>query len=383
MFSGMFIAAVVVVAQLGAAQEIERAVIDGIEQGIYPGGVVVVGTRERILLARGYGHFTWSPTSARPDPDSTLFDLASLTKVVATTTAAMLLVDAGRLELDRPVQDYLSGFVGEGKDQVTVRHLLEHRSGLRAFLPLDRLASNAAEARRLVLEEPLTWAPGYRVTYSDLNAMLLGWVVERAAGMPLDAFVAKRVFEPLGMREAQFRPPRSLRRRIAPVGLWRGHAIAGELHDQNAVRLGGVAGHAGLYATGLDLARYAQFLLRRAVTADGHPLITPRTFGEFMRRGPENRALGWEVNDTTTTENTGGLLTAEALGHTGYTGTSLWIDPPANLFVVLLTNRVFAPRTRGSIGKLKDIRARVADGAVQLQRAVCAALDRSVVTTPC
>lgn len=369
--------------QLGAADALDSAVERGVQTGVYPGAVVVVGTANRILLARGYGHLTWSGASAVPHPDSTLYDLASLTKVVATTPATMLLLDGGRLDIDHPVQAYLPGFVGAGKDAVTVRHLLEHRSGLRAFLRLDELARDAADARRLVLEEPLRWAPGGRTTYSDLNAMLLGWTVERAAGMPLDVFVAERLFEPLGMMATRFRPPRTLRRRIAPVGLWRGHAIAGELHDQNAVRLGGVSGHAGLYSTGMDLARYAQFLLRRGRTSDGQQLIRESTIAAFTARGPENRALGWEMRDTTSQEDAGRSLSAAAYGHGGYTGTSIWIDPAGDLFVVLLTNRVFAPRVRRSIPRLREVRGEVADAAAQLRETACAALRASRVAESC
>lgn len=381
--TGILLTAAALSVQLSAAQEIDRAVTRGIETGAYPGAVVVVGTTNRILFTRGYGHFTWSSRSGVPHPDSTLFDLASLTKVVATTGAAMLLVDDGRLALDRAVRAYLPEFTGEGKEAVTVRHLLEHRSGLRAFLPLNERARDAAEARRLVLQEPLRWPPGARVTYSDLNAMLLGWVVERAAGMSLDSFVTERLFRPLQMPATRFRPSRALRSRIMPVGLWRGHVIAGQLHDQNAVRLGGVSGHAGLYSTGTDLARYAQFLLRGGRTNNGQPLVREGTLSMFTRRGRGNRALGWEVRDTTTDENTGRFLSAEAYGHGGYTGTSIWIDPAGDLFVVLLTNRVFAPRGRRSIPRLKAVRGNVADAAVRLRREACAALEASRVTEPC
>jgi len=346
---------------------LDRAVRAGIAEGVYPGAVAVVGTSDRILAARGYGHFTWSATSPVPSPDSTLFDLASLSKVVATTSAVMLLADRGQLALQQPVQRHLPDFVGAGKERVTVRLLLEHRSGLRAGLRLDTLAEDAAQARTLVLAEPLRYPPGERVIYSDLNAMLLAWIVEAVAHEPLDRFVAREVFAPLGMAETRYRPPKALAGRIMPVGLWRGHAIAGELHDQNAVRLGGVAGHAGLYSTGADLARFAQFMLARGVTRDGTPLVRPGAIDMFLRRGPGHRALGWEMRDTTTSDNSAGTrMSAAAYGHTGYTGTSLWIDPERDLFVLLLTNRVFAPRTGRSIAKLRAVRGAVADAAVAL-----------------
>ena len=354
---------------------LDRAVRAGIAEGVYPGAVAVVGTSDRILAARGYGHFTWNAKSPVPSPDSTLFDLASLSKVVATTSAILLLADRGQLALQQPVQRYLPDFAGDGKERVTIRLLLEHRSGLRAGLRLDTLARDAAQARALVLAEPLRYPPGARVIYSDLNAMLLGWIVEAVAHEPLDRFVAREVFTPLRMAETRYRTPKALAGRIMPVGLWRGHAIAGELHDQNAVRLGGVAGHAGLYSTGADLARFAQFMLTRGVTRDGPPLVRRGTVDTFLRRSPGNRALGWEMRDTTTTDNTGALLSPAAYGHTGFTGTSLWIDPEHDLFVVVLTNRVFAPRSRRSITELKRIRGEIADAAARL-RETCRAGQR-------
>jgi CubicO group peptidase (beta-lactamase class C family) len=343
---------------------IDSVVQSGIAAGVYPGAVVVVGSSDRIWMARGVGHFTWDEASAVPDPATTLFDLASLTKVLATTTAIMLLADRGHLALQDPVARYLPDFVGPDKEQVTVRHLLEHRSGMRSFLRLDTLARDAVEARRLVVTEPLRAPPGTRTEYSDLNAMLLGWVVEAVSGETLDRYAAREIFDPLEMRDTRFRPPRSLRASTMPVGQWRGHAIAGEIHDQNAARLNGVSGHAGLYATGRDVARFAQFMLRRGRTASAEVLARPGVIDLFVRRGVDDRALGWEMRDTATTDNTGRKLSPATYGHTGFTGTSLWIDPERDMFVVLLTNRVFAPRTRRSISILKAVRGAVADAAV-------------------
>lgn len=354
-----------------AAPELDRAVRAGISGGVYPGAVVVVGTADTILLARGFGHFTWSAASPVPDPAATLYDLASLTKVVATTPAVMLLVDQGRLDLARPVQHYLPEFTGSGKEAVTVSDLLAHTSGLRAFLRLDTLAGSARDARQIVLQEPLRWPAGKRIEYSDLNAMLLGWIVERVSGLPLDQFIARELYIPLGFTEARFNPARSLRPRIAPVGLWRGHAIAGEIHDQNAARLNGVSGHAGLYATGLEVGQYAQLILRGGLARDGRRLVRAETVQRFIRGENDHRALGWELRDTATADNAGSLMGAHAFGHTGYTGTSVWIDPDRRLFVVLLTNRVYAPRNNRSISALKRIRGEVADAAFRLADQVC------------
>ena len=367
----LLLVTIALMAQTGAVARIDTAIQYGIDAGSYPGAVVVIGTRDTVLHAKGYGHFSWSAESRVPDVDSTVWDLASLTKVVATTPAIMRLVEDGRLRLDDPVQAYLPGFRGEGKERVTVRHLLEHRSGLRAFLPLHERAETSEQAKNLVLNEPLRWQPGGRVEYSDLNAMLLGWIVENITGESLAAYAETSLFGDLGMTQTRFRPPRSITPRIAPVGLWRGHVIAGELHDQNAVRLGGVSGHAGLYSTGADLIKYAQLYLAEGRDKYGNEYFRAETVESFTARGPGNRALGWEVRDTTDETNTGLWLSKRSFGHGGYTGTSIWIDPEQDLFVIILTNRVFAPRTRRSITVLKSVRARVADAAVTLRSGAC------------
>jgi CubicO group peptidase (beta-lactamase class C family) len=361
----------------GIPAALDRAVERGIADGVFPGAVVVIGTADRILASRGYGHLTWSANSPVPDPATTIWDLASLTKVTATLPAALLLIARGAIDLDAPVMRYLPDFAGAGRDAVTVRHLLTHRSGLRAFLPLDRETTTADEARARVMAEPLRWPVDARTEYSDLNAILLGWVVEAAAGEPLDVFVRREVHEPLGMIDTRYRPARALRDRIAPVGNWRGTPVAGEVHDQNAARLGGVAGHAGLFATGADLARYAQFWL------GGGALLPDSLRRAAYRRGPNNRALGWEMRDTTTTDNTGQRFSAATFGHTGYTGTSLWIDPARGLFVLLLTNRVYAPRHGRSITALKAVRGAVADAAASLAMVCLAGNDAGRATLGC
>lgn len=340
---------------------LDRAVERGITDGVFPGAVVVVGTADRILVAKGYGHLTWDDRSPVPEPSTTLWDLASLTKVVATLPSALVLAARGALDLDAPVARYLPAYTGDGREAVTVRHLLTHQSGLRAFLPLNTETATAEEARQRVFTEAPRGRPGTRTEYSDLNAMLLGWVVEAVAGTTLDSVAAREVFRVLGMTETRFRPPRNMRGRIAPVGNWRGTPIAGEIHDQNAARLGGVSGHAGLYTTGEDLARYAQFWL-----TGGPFLFSDSLRRAAMVRGPGNRGLGWESRDTTSTDNTGQRLSSAAFGHTGYTGTSLWIDPDRGVFVVFLTNRVYAPKTGRSISLLKVVRGAVADAAVSL-----------------
>ena len=354
------------------AATFDPLVLDGIQRGAYPGAVLVVGRRDTILFAKGYGRLTWSARSATPTVDSTLWDVASLTKVIATTTSLMLLVERGRVSLDSPVVHYLPEFNGRGTAAVTVRHLLTHTSGLRAWLPLNRLARDSAGAMRIVFEQTPQVPPGTRMEYSDFNAILLGEIVRRAAGVPLDVFAAREIFAPLGLEQTMFRPPRRLMPRIAPTGVWRGHPVAGVVNDQNAARLGGVAGHAGLFATARDVARFAQFMLGEGALSGGPRLLRPETVRTFTavavkaRRGASARTLGWEALPTgEDVSSAGTLFGPRSYGHTGWTGTSLWIDPDRNLFVVLLTNRAYAPRARRPFTVLKQVRGRVADAAAK------------------
>ncbi|MFI5209537.1 MAG: serine hydrolase domain-containing protein, partial [Gemmatimonadales bacterium] len=241
---------------------VDAAVIRGISHGLYPGAVVVIGRRDTVLYARGYGHLTWHQSSPRPAPGRTLWDLASLTKVVATTSAIMVLADRQQLDLDAPVSAYLPRFAGDGRSAVTVRMLLDHTSGLPAWRPFYRLAPTRDSALALLYSTPLDRPPGDSAVYSDLNAMLLGELIRTISGEPLDDFVTREVFDPLGMQRTMFRPPRSLWASVAPSGSYRGRPVAGIPSDGNAERLGGVAGHAGLFSSGTDLALYAQAWLR-------------------------------------------------------------------------------------------------------------------------
>ncbi|MFN2572247.1 MAG: serine hydrolase domain-containing protein [Gemmatimonadales bacterium] len=354
------------------ATVLDHAVLEGIRQGVYPGAALVVGRHDTILFARGYGRFTWSPASAAVSTDSTLWDLASLTKVVATTPALMLLVERGLVQLDAPVAVYVPEFNGPGTNVITVRHLLTHTSGLRGTLPL-REAADSAAALRMVLSTTPVAPPGSRMVYSDLNAILLGEIVRHVIGLPLDQFVTREVYAPLGVTsEMLFRPPKRLERRIAPTGLWHGHPIAGIVNDPNAARLGGVAGHAGLFASARALARFAQLMLGEGTAPGGPRILKSETVHQFTqiavtaRRGTSARTLGWEALPTgEETSSAGTLFGPRSYGHTGWTGTSLWIDPDRDVFVLLLTNRAYDPRARGSFSKLKKVRGQVADAAAR------------------
>ena len=350
------------------AAAFDPLVLDGIRRGAYPGAALVIGRRDTILFAKGYGRLTWSATSPAVSVDSTFWDLSSLTKVVATTPALMLLVERGTVDLDAPVVRYIPEFSGAGTAPITVRHLLTHTSGLRGTLPLREAPDSAAALQMVLTTTPLV-PPGARMVYSDLNAILLGEIVRRVSGLPLDEFVRRELLLPLGLeQQMMFRPPKRLERqgRIAPTGVWRGHAVAGVVNDPNAAKLGGVAGHAGLFATAPAVARFAQFML-----GEGAGVLKPETVRQFTRiavparRGSSGRTLGWEAVPTgETVSSAGALLGPRTYGHTGWTGTSLWIDPDRGLFVLLLTNRAYAPRG-GSFTTLKEVRGRVADAAAR------------------
>lgn len=350
--------------------QVDRAVQAGIREGLYPGAVVVIGRRDSILYSRGYGHFTWNPASRVPDPDSTLWDIASITKVVATASSAMRLVDQAALDLDAPVGRYLPRFSGGLKNRVTVRMLLDHTSGLKSYVPLYRRAGRSRErAIAMLYAQPLVRTPGDSAEYSDLNAMLLGLLVERVTGASLDQVALTEVFQPLGMDRTMYRVPSRLRSRTVPSGMWRGQPVPGELNDQNAVAFGGVAGHAGVFSTGMDLARFAQAWLREGKGPQGQ-WVSPATLRAFLAKGPRagTRLLGWDSPELDGEEPSiyGTLITPTAYGHTGYTGTELWIDPTHDLFLVFLTNRAFAPKARDSLKGLKVVRTALSDAAIRL-----------------
>ena len=341
---------------------IDRIVHRGITAGGFPGAAVIVGRRNAIVFEQGFGNLSWGAGSSAVSADESIYDLASLTKVIGTTTAAMVLFDDGKLSLDTPVSTYVPGFSGGLKDKVTVRMLLTHQSGLPAGRELWRRHLSHEDARQLVLNTRLAYKPGTGTIYSDLGADVLGWVVESAAGEPLDRFLHERVFKPLGMRNTGFKPADSLRYRIAPteVAPPRGYPLRGEVHDENAFALGGIAGHAGLFGTAGDLAVFAQMMLNRG-EYNGVRIIADSTVGLFTGRASRTRALGWEVAEGQ--HGAGDYFGEHAFGHTGYTGTSLWMDPDREMFVVLLTNRVHAARVRRPSLVIADVRQDVADAA--------------------
>jgi CubicO group peptidase (beta-lactamase class C family) len=341
---------------------IDRVIERGIKAGGYPGASLVVGRKGAAVWQRGYGRLGWTEESGPVVAERTIYDLASLTKVIGTTTAVMILFDEGKIDLDAPVNKYIPEFTGGEKDLVTVRMLLEHRSGLPAGRDLWRIAHTPEEARAAVISTNLFAHPGQYYEYSDLGADMLAFAVEAISGVTLDVFLKERVFTPLGMTDTQFRPDASLRGRIAPTEITppRGYPLRGEVHDENAYALGGVAGHAGLFSTVSDLSIFAQMMLNGG-SYNGVRIVSDSTVNLFTKRAAGTRALGWDT--CAGSYGCGQYMGAEAYGHTGFTGTSLWIDPEREMFVILLTNRVHAAKARRPAKVISDVRADLADAA--------------------
>jgi CubicO group peptidase (beta-lactamase class C family) len=333
----------------------------------FPGAIAVVGNRDGVLAEYAVGRIDWDPAAPKPDA-RTIWDLASLTKVLATTSAIMQLVEQGKVSLDAPVQRYLTEWTGPGREAVTIRHLITHSSGLPPFkvFPMD---ASADSTRKLFLGVPLDSAPGARMAYSDIGFVLLGLVVERVSGETLDRYVARHLYEPLGMRDTYYRPPASELARVAPTETqaFRGGQVRGIVHDERAWRMDGVAGHAGLFSTAADLALIARAYLNGGALGGARVFAesTVTRFTSYADSTYSNRGLGWQKPERPGMRFTGPSAawggrsaSSRAFGHTGFTGTSIWIDPERDLFVVLLTNRVNPTRDNP---RITPVRARLAD----------------------
>ncbi len=320
--------------------EMDAAIQQAIAEKKCPGGVLWL-EHDGASYHKAYGKRVLVPDEEAMTED-TIFDAASLTKVVATTPAVMWLVERGKLRLDDPVARYIPEFAAHGKERITLHHLLTHTSGLRPDISLKPDWSGYEEALRLCCEERLSAQPGERVIYSDTGMILLGEIVRRVSGQSLDVFVRREIFEPLGMTDTQFNPPPSLRPRIAPTEVENGQPVRGVVHDPRARRMGGVAGHAGLFVTAADLARYARMLLNLG-ELDRVRIFRPETVRlmtsvQTPTNLPVRRGLGWDI-DSSFSGPRGELFPLGSFGHTGWTGTSIWIDPFSRTFVIFLSNR--------------------------------------------
>ena len=341
---------------------------EAIRTGRCPGAVVLVGQQGRVVYRRAFGNRAVVPQQVRMTPD-TIFDLASLTKVIATTTAVMQLVERGMISLEDPVADYWPEFKAHGKEDITVRELLTHYSGLRPDLDLKPEWSGYETALPMIVEETPVAVPGTRFIYSDINFETLGEIVRRVSGQPLEVFCAQNIFQPLGMKDTFFSPPPAVHDRIAPTQYQLGETgkmLWGEVHDLTAYNMGGVAGHAGLFSTADDLAIFAQLLLNGGTYA-GARVLSPLSVEKMTTpQAPPDamilRGLGWDI-DSPYASNRGELYPLGSYGHTGWTGTSIWIDPVSRTYVILLTNRVH-PDGKGDVVGLRTRVASVVAAAL-------------------
>ena len=360
----------------GGLDAVDAVVERGVAARAFPGAVLAVGRFGALAHLRAFGRLSYDESATETRTD-TIYDLASLTKVIVTTTLAMMLVDEGKLDLDARVSSFFPGFRGGAKDGVTVRQLLSHSGGLLWWAPLYKEVQGKAAYLERIVAMDLAYEPGTKAVYSDLGVILLGDIVERQAGSALGELARGNLLDPLGMMDTLYRPPAALVPRIAPTenDPWRGRVLRGEVHDENAFALGGIAPHAGLFGTAPDLARFAAMLLGEG-RADGRRFVTRATLELFTERAgvPQaSRALGWDTpaDESGRRSSTpgepgysagGALVSARSFGHTGFTGTSTWMDRERELYVILLTNRVHPTRENN---KIRAVRAEVADAAVR------------------
>ncbi|MFZ0294235.1 MAG: serine hydrolase [Candidatus Sulfotelmatobacter sp.] len=331
---------------------VDAVIGQAIHDGNIPGAVLVVGHNGHVIYRKAYGNRALEPRR-EPMALDTIFDLASLTKVIATTTAVMQLVEQGKVRLNDPVAKYLPEFAQNGKDDVTIRQLLTHYSGLAPDLDLKSLWEGKDTAYRMAFGETPDDPPGSRFSYSDINFIVLGALVERVSGETLDEYCQRHIFLPLKMTHTRFLPPAAWRPKIAPTQYDENeHMLRGVVHDPTARRMGGVAGHAGLFSTADDLAKFAQALLNGGGGILSPLSVEKMTQPEQPPSAPVLRGFGWDIDSPFST-NRGDLLPVGSYGHTGFTGTSLWIDPTTQTYIILLTNAVH-PRGKGTAIALRS-----------------------------
>ncbi len=321
---------------------LDKIVKTALEEAVAPGVAIAVGRNGHIAYMKGYGYIDWNRPGSPPVDTNTLYDLASLTKVIATTTVAMILEEGGQLDLNRTVASYLPEFNSPEKSQITVKQILTHSGGLEAGANIYATARGREQYLQQINARPLEYTPGTNMIYSDWDMIVLQLVMERITGKTLDVLANEKIFKPLGMTDTQFQPSFSLRPRIAPTQVddARGGLLWGTVHDENAYAMGGVAGHAGLFSTARDLALFSMMILNGGEGVNGVRLAKPATIARWTaRQGKEStRTLGWDSPDGGS--SAGQFFSPWSFGHTGFTGTSIWIDPEKDLFVVVLTNRV-------------------------------------------
>ncbi len=331
---------------------VEKAVSDT----VFPGASLAVLYRGKVVFHKAFGKMTYNQKSNSVDT-TTIYDLASLTKAVATTNIVMQLVERDSLLLRAPVSNYLPDFAKNGKEMITIEELLRHTSGLRAHTLFSERCSTPKELFNAIDADTMLFTPGTATLYSDLGFMLLGKIVETITGKSLASNFQERFASPLGMTSTMFTPPASLIYRIAPVEkdtLWPLSIKRPLVHDQNAALLGGVAGHAGLYATTSDLLLITEMLMNNG-TSKGRVYFRPETLRAFLSRSNYPKALGWDLRSLDGHSSSGDYFSSSSYGHLGFTGTSIWIDPEKKLAVILLSNRVYPTSDNIKIRKFRPL----------------------------
>lgn len=336
---------------------VERLMNEAIEDSVFPGAVLLVGKGNRIIFHKAFGHQTYDTLSPKTQTNF-LFDLASVSKVVGTTSAAMMLYDKGLLDLDKKVVDYLPEFNNQGKDKILVRNLLLHNAGLKAWIPFYKFFSTRQEVIDSIMNTKLEYEPGTKYVYSDLGMITLQQIIERLAGKGLDEFLTEKLFSKLNMKHTMYNPPEEIKKLCMPTEVdnyWRMDTIQGKVHDETAYLLNGVAGHAGLFSTAEDISHLIFTLLNKG-KFEGKQIFNSKTVENWTTKQTDQstRGLGWDTKSKDKS-SAGHFFSMKSFGHTGFTGTSVWADKENGLFVILLTNRVYPTRANRKIIKFRPV----------------------------
>ncbi len=338
--------------------KVDNLIISAIQDSVAPAIALLFGQGDKILYSKAFGNYTYDKSSQKVSTKS-MFDLASVSKVVGTTSAAMLLIQNGQLHLDDLVIKYLPEFNNNGKDKITIRNILLHNSGLAAFKKYYDEFSTAEEVINDIMNLELNSEPGEKYVYSDLGMITLQKVIEKITQKPLDKFLTENLFIPLEMNQTLYNPSKKLKDKCVPTeddNFWRMRLLQGEVHDERAFMLNGVAGHAGLFSTVEDLSHFALMMNNNGMYR-GKQIISPKIIDEWTTKQSEqsDRGLGWDTKSLEGYSSAGTKFSKKSFGHTGYTGTSIWVDKETKLFVILLTNRVHPTRANRKISKFRPV----------------------------
>ncbi len=328
-----------------------------IKDSVFPGAALLFGVDQEVFYSKAFGNFTYDKNSPSVQTNS-IFDLASVSKVVGTTSAAMILVQDGKFKLDDKVIKYLPQFNNKGKDQISIRNLLLHNSGLPAFKKYYDIYSTSDEVKKDIMNLDLDNPPGEKYVYSDLGMIVLQQIIEKISGKSLDVFLNENLFSKLEMNQTMYNPSNEIKNKCVPTELdnfWRMRLLRGEVHDERAFMLNGVAGHAGLFSSIEDLSKFVMMYLNHGIY-NSEEILDSRLIKDWTTKQSEqsDRGLGWDTKSPEKSSS-GNYFSLNSFGHTGYTGTSIWVDKETKLFVILLSNRVHPTRANTKISDFRPI----------------------------